>query len=80
LKILAIEGGRDVKAAICEHRGDPAQCLAIGYAQGNVVCDARAGVTGPVGRSAEKVDGDRPVWGAIDEAEHRAFLSKLLKP
>jgi hypothetical protein len=79
LKILAIERWRDVKAAICEHRGDPAQCLAIGYTQGNVVCDARAGVTRPVGRSAEKIDGDRPVRGPIEEAEHRAFLPKLLK-
>jgi hypothetical protein len=78
MKVLAIESGRDVKAAICEHRGDPAQCLAIGYTQGNVVCDARAGVTRPVGRSAKKIDGDRPVRGPIEEAEHRAFLPKNL--
>ena len=56
LKILAIERGRDVKAVICEHLGDPVQGLAIGYTQGNVVCDARADVTRPVGRSAEKID------------------------
>jgi hypothetical protein len=79
MKILAIERRRDVKAAICEHRGDPAQCLAIGYTQGNVVCDARAGVTRPVGRSAKKIDGDWPIRGAIEEAEYRAFLPKLLK-
>jgi hypothetical protein len=79
MKILAIERRRDVKAAIYEHRGDPAQCLAIGYTQGNVVCDARAGVTRPVGRSAKKIDGDRAVRGANEEAEHRAFLPKLFK-
>jgi hypothetical protein len=79
LKILAIERWRDVKAAICEHRGDPAQCLAIGYTQGNVVCDARACVTRPMGRNAKKIHGDRSVRGAIEEAEHRAFLPKLLK-
>jgi hypothetical protein len=44
-----------------------------------VVCDARADVTRPVGRSAEKIDGDRPVRGSIEEAEHRAFLTELLK-
>jgi hypothetical protein len=43
------------------------------------MCDARAGVTRPVGRSAEKIDGDRPVRGPIEETEHRAFLPKLLK-
>jgi hypothetical protein len=79
LKVLAIESRRDVKAAICEFRSDPSQCLAIGYTQGNVVCDARAGVTRPVGRSAKKIDGDRPIPGPIEEAEHRAFLPKLLK-
>ena len=76
---MAVEGRRDVQAAICEHRGDPAQCLAIGYTQGNVVCDARAGVTRPAGRSAEKIDGDRPVRGPIEEAEHRAFFAEFLK-
>jgi hypothetical protein len=44
-----------------------------------VVRDARAGVTRPVGRSAEKINGDRPVWRPIEEAEHRAFLAEFLK-
>src|ERR1700739_2884031 len=79
LKVLAIESRRDVKAAICEHHGKPAQCLSISYAQGNVVRDARAGVTWPMGRSAEKINGNRQVSGAIKEAEHRAFLTKLLE-
>jgi hypothetical protein len=45
MKVLAIERWRDVKAAIREHLCDPGQCLAIGYTQGNVVCDARASLT-----------------------------------
>jgi hypothetical protein len=79
MKVLAIERWRDVKAAICEYLSDPGQCLAIGYTQGNVVCDAGASLTRPVGRSAKKVDGDRPVRRPIEEAEHRAFPPKLLK-
>jgi hypothetical protein len=44
-----------------------------------VVRDARAGVTRPVGRSAEKINGDRPVRRPIEKAEHSAFLAALLK-
>jgi hypothetical protein len=32
-----------------------------------------------MGRSAKKIDSDRPLRRAIEEAQHRAFLPKLLK-
>jgi hypothetical protein len=43
------------------------------------VCHARPGATRSVGGSTEKIDGDRPAWGSIEEAEYSAFLTELLK-
>ena len=79
MKVLAVERRCDVKAAICKHRGDFFQCLAICYTQGYVVGDTRAGLTRPVRRGAEKINGDRSVRRSIEKAEHGTFLTALLK-
>jgi hypothetical protein len=77
--ILAIESRRDVKAVTCEHLGEPIQGLTVSYTQGNVVRDSGAGVTRPVCRRAEKINGDWSVRGSIEKAEHSAFSTELRK-